>query len=510
MTTATRETIIGDPVDRVDGPLKVTGAAPYPSDFTFPDLTHAVLVQSTIAAGTIGGIDTAKAEAAPGVLAVITHENAPALADAPMHPFGPPPPFPLRDNRILHQGQHVAVVVARTREQAVAAARLVEISYEEVAPVLSIADPRAPVLLDRWGQDVDRGDVTAALASAEVVYDQTFTTAAVTPNPMGLFATVARWDGNRLTVHDSSQDPMFARKTLATVFGLPETDVRVLVPYLGGGIRGRTPRLAARDLDRARGPGRGPPGQAGADPAADVHVGRPPAGDPATGAARCHPRWPADGDGSRVHRDNRGRGRRRGRARHAAHRQCLLLPERGDPRPAGAAAHPEPPLDARPRHDPGQLRGGVRARRAVLHARHRPDRAAAAQLRRGSSGVGAAVVEQGTAGVLPRRCRAIRLGAPYARDRIDARRELAGRLRNGRSHVHARARHLARPRCRSAATAPRTCAAPPPTSVPAPTRSRHRSRPSCSDWISARYRSRSATATCRSRRTPVVREWRRR
>ncbi len=89
MTTATRETIIGDPVDRVDGPLKVTGAAPYPSDFTFPDLTHAVLVQSTIAAGTIGGIDTAKAEAAPGVLAVITHENAPALADAPMHPFGP-------------------------------------------------------------------------------------------------------------------------------------------------------------------------------------------------------------------------------------------------------------------------------------------------------------------------------------------------------------------------------------------------------------------------------------
>jgi CO/xanthine dehydrogenase Mo-binding subunit len=236
MTTVTRETIIGDPVDRVDGPLKVTGAAPYPSDFTFPDLTHAVLVQSTIAAGRISSIDAAAAEAAPGVLAVITHENAPALADAPLTPLGPPPPFPFKDNRILHQGQHVAVVVARTREQAAAAARLVEISYEEVAPVLSIADPRAPVLLDRWGQDVDRGDVTAALASAEVVYDETFTTAAVTNNPMGLFATVARWDGNRLIVHDSSQDPMSARRALATVFGLPETDVRVLVPYLGGGF----------------------------------------------------------------------------------------------------------------------------------------------------------------------------------------------------------------------------------------------------------------------------------
>jgi CO/xanthine dehydrogenase Mo-binding subunit len=236
MTAVTRETIIGAPVDRVDGPLKVTGAAPYPSDFTYPGLTHAVLVQSTIAAGTITGIEAAAAEAAPGVLAVITHQNAPALAEALPGPLGPPPPFPLRDNRIAHHGQHVAVVVANTREQARAAARLVEIDYEEAAAVLRIDDPRAPVLVNKWGQDVDRGDVTAALASAEVVYDQTFTTAAVTPSPMGLFATVARWEDNRLTVHDASQDPMLVRKTLAAVFGLPETDVRVLVPYLGGGF----------------------------------------------------------------------------------------------------------------------------------------------------------------------------------------------------------------------------------------------------------------------------------
>jgi CO/xanthine dehydrogenase Mo-binding subunit len=236
MTTAAREKIMGDPVDRVDGPLKVTGTAPYPSDFTFPGLTHAILVQSTIAAGTIRGIDAAEAEAAPGVLAVITHENAPALAEGPMTPLGPSPPFPLRDNRIVHRGQHVAVVVAQTREQARAAARLVRIGYEETAAVLGIGDPRAPVLVNKWGLDVDRGDVTAALASAEVTYDETFTTAAVTPNPMGLFATVARWDGDRLTVHDASQDPMLVRKTLTAVFDLPETDVRVLVPYLGGGF----------------------------------------------------------------------------------------------------------------------------------------------------------------------------------------------------------------------------------------------------------------------------------
>jgi xanthine dehydrogenase YagR molybdenum-binding subunit len=236
MTTATRETTIGDRVDRIDGPLKVTGAAPYPSDFTFPGLTHAALVQSTIAAGTIRGVGTAAAQAAPGVLAVITHENAPALAEAPIAPLGPPPPFPLRDNQIMHYGQHVAIVVARTREQAVEAARLVQIDYKESPSVLRIDDPSAPVLLNRWGQDVNRGDVTAALASAEVVYDETFTTAAVTNNPMGLFATVARWEGNRLTVHDASQDPMWARKTLAAVFGIPETNVRVLVPYLGGGF----------------------------------------------------------------------------------------------------------------------------------------------------------------------------------------------------------------------------------------------------------------------------------
>ena len=237
MTTATRETIIGDPVDRVDGPHKVTGTARYPSDYTFPDLTHAVLAQSTIAAGSIKGIDVAKAEAAPGVLAVITHENAPALVAGPTARFDPSPTAPpLEDDRILYRGQPVAVVVARTREQAAAAARLVEIEYEEAVPVLRIDDPRAPVVPDRWGQDVDRGDVSAALAAAEVVYDEIFTTAAVTNNPMGLFATVARWEGNRLTVHDASQDPMSTRVALAAAFELPETDVRVLVPYLGGGF----------------------------------------------------------------------------------------------------------------------------------------------------------------------------------------------------------------------------------------------------------------------------------
>jgi CO/xanthine dehydrogenase Mo-binding subunit len=239
MTTTTRQRIIGEPVDRVDGPLKVTGSALYPSDFTFPDLTHAVLVQSTIAAGTITGIDAAEAEAAPGVLAVITHLNAPPLVAGPTARFDTAPTSPpLKDNRIGHRGQHVAVVVAQTRQQAAAAARLVEIDYDEAAPVLTIDDPRAPVAVDprRIGPSVDRGDVTAALASADVAYDEVFTTAPVTNSPMGLFTTVACWEGHRLTVHDTNQDPLSTRRALATAFGLPETDVRVLVPYLGGGF----------------------------------------------------------------------------------------------------------------------------------------------------------------------------------------------------------------------------------------------------------------------------------
>jgi CO/xanthine dehydrogenase Mo-binding subunit len=236
MTNASESKLLGDPVDRVDGPLKVTGAAPYPSDVTFPGLVHAALVQSTIAAGTISRISTEETEAAPGVLAVLTYQNAPALAEGPMTPLGPSPRFPLKDNRVLHYGQHVAIVVAQTHEQAAAAARLVTIDYQETAPVLGIDNPRAPVSRNPWGLEMERGDVAAALASAEVTYDETFTTAAETNNPLGPFATVASWEGDRLSVHESTQWPMMVRQNLATVFGLPEDNVRVLVPYLGGGF----------------------------------------------------------------------------------------------------------------------------------------------------------------------------------------------------------------------------------------------------------------------------------
>jgi len=229
-------TFLGKPLDRVDGAMKVTGTAHYPSDFAFPGLAHAALVQATIAAGSIKRIDTGRAEAAAGVLAVVTYENAPAMAEAPATGLGPSPPLELRDDRVRYRGQHVAIVVAETEEQAHAAARLVAIEYEVDASILGITNSQAQILRNPWGLEVRRGDVEAALASAPVVYDQTFTIAAETNNPMGLFATVARWDGDRLLIHDSTQWPMAVRRVLAAVFSIPEDHVRLLAPHIGGGF----------------------------------------------------------------------------------------------------------------------------------------------------------------------------------------------------------------------------------------------------------------------------------
>ncbi|WP_127503851.1 xanthine dehydrogenase family protein molybdopterin-binding subunit [Actinoplanes solisilvae] len=236
MTATINDRLLGQPFDRLDGVLKATGAAPYPSDVSIPGQAHAVLLQSPIGAGRIRAIDSTAAEAAPGVVAVITHLNSPALGEAPMTGLGGPPRNPFTDDRVLHYGQNVAVVVAERREQAMAAALLVDVDYEVSAPILDMDDPRAAVENNAWGLETHDGDVEAALAGAQVTYDGTFRIAPETNNPIGLFTTVAEWDGDRLTIHDSTQWPMMVRASLAAVFGVPEAGVRVLVPYLGGGF----------------------------------------------------------------------------------------------------------------------------------------------------------------------------------------------------------------------------------------------------------------------------------
>jgi CO/xanthine dehydrogenase Mo-binding subunit len=233
--TMTEPTTVGAGIDRVDGPLKVAGAAPYPSDVSYPGMAYVALVRSTIAAGRISDLDTAAAEAMPGVLAVITHRNAPRLNTGPVNNLGPTPPPPLQDDRILHYGQYVAVVVAEKGYQAAAAARAVTVAYERAEAALNIEDSRGELRIDPFGTDFEQGDVAAALASADVVHEATYTTAENTNNPLGLFATVAVWDGDQVTVHDATQWTSNTRTTIAQMFGLPETAVRVYAKYVASG-----------------------------------------------------------------------------------------------------------------------------------------------------------------------------------------------------------------------------------------------------------------------------------
>ena len=119
-------------------------------------------------------------------------------------------------------------------EQAKAAAALIEVTYERDTPVLSFDDPRTSPVLHPWTPDTMRGDAPRALAAAEVQVKATYTTAENTNNPIGLFATVAVWDGEALTVHDTTQYPHGVRDSLAATFGIDPVGVRVLVPFVGG------------------------------------------------------------------------------------------------------------------------------------------------------------------------------------------------------------------------------------------------------------------------------------
>lgn len=236
MTTLETRKIVGAGLDRVDAPLKVTGAAQYPNDFSFPGMAHAALVGSTIAAGRIRGIDVTEALAAPGVLTVITHLSAPKLERGPMTLLGGSPPAPLQDDRVLHYGQHIAIVVAESAEEARHAARLVRVEYEATEALLDVDDPRAEILENPWGLDTERGDVNAGFAQSDVVVEGTYTTPDNTNNPLGLMTTIASWHGDGLTVHDSTQWPHNVRTSLATIFKVPESGIRVLAPFVGGGF----------------------------------------------------------------------------------------------------------------------------------------------------------------------------------------------------------------------------------------------------------------------------------
>ncbi|WP_371663014.1 xanthine dehydrogenase family protein molybdopterin-binding subunit [Streptomyces sp. NBC_00280] len=225
---------VGAPLSRVDGVLKVTGKAEYAAEHDLKGVVHAVIVDASIGRGRIRSIDTRAAEKHAGVLRVIHHGNAPKLPYRDNTGSNNPAGRRLRvfqDDRVLFHGQPVAVVVANTLEAAQHGASLVEVRYDVEKPStdLTKAEPGEPT-------NYARGDAEAGLRSSAVRLDLTYELARNHHNPMEPHATVARWDGNRLTVWDKTQWIVGTHDEIAAVFDLPADTVRVINPFVGGGF----------------------------------------------------------------------------------------------------------------------------------------------------------------------------------------------------------------------------------------------------------------------------------
>ena len=236
---------IGTPLDRVDGPLKVRGAARYSAEYPLEGLAHAVLLQSTIARGRIVALDATAAEEAPGVLTVLTHVNTdglPAL-DSFLRGGATVQTAPLmQDDRVHYAGQHIGIVVAETLEQAQQAAGLVQVEYAVEPPLIGLADrldeayPAAPFFAGT-GPDSLRGDLDGAMAAAEVRLDRTYRTPIEHHNPLEPPATTAVWDADgRLTVYDANQFVVGIRQGLSAALGVPPERIWVISRFLGGGF----------------------------------------------------------------------------------------------------------------------------------------------------------------------------------------------------------------------------------------------------------------------------------
>jgi len=225
---------VGAPMDRVDGRLKVTGAAKYSAEMPAAQMSYAVIVQSTVANGTVTSIDTSDARTVPGVIRILTHENAPKL----------PPQTRvlalLQDDIVRYNGQPIALVVADTLEHATDAAHRVRATYSSSRPVTVMkaaagtAYPPAPA----FGQKPDskKGDLAAGLARSDVRIDRTYTTPIENHNAMEPHATIAVPDGDKLTVYDATQYIVGDRDAVATTLGLPKENVRLVCYFTGGGF----------------------------------------------------------------------------------------------------------------------------------------------------------------------------------------------------------------------------------------------------------------------------------
>ncbi|TCN30983.1 xanthine dehydrogenase family protein molybdopterin-binding subunit [Sinorhizobium americanum] len=232
--------VIGKPLPRVDGRAKVTGSARYAADFNQPGQVYAVIVNATAGLGRIAGVDSAMVESMPGVIAVITHRNAPRL------PYGEHKSYidpavgerlhVLQDDRVRFYGQPVAIVVADTLDRAERGASSLKLAYEAERPIVDPADPTVDAIVPEGARhaDTSRGDADAMLAGAPVMVDETYDIARENHNPMEAHATIAAWSGDRLTLWSKSQFVVNEQAEIAAIFGIPPENVQVICPFIGG------------------------------------------------------------------------------------------------------------------------------------------------------------------------------------------------------------------------------------------------------------------------------------
>jgi xanthine dehydrogenase YagR molybdenum-binding subunit len=253
---------IGGPALRIDGPAKVTGQARYPSDEPVAHPAYAFLVTSAIGRGRAPDFDLTEARGVPGVLDILTHQNVGDQVKTPPGPGGPEQTTTLESERIWHDGQIIAVVVADSYEAAREAAFKVRPHYVAEPPTATFGSPglelEDPTERDKQHEHPRTGDAEAAFAAGAVKVDSRYATPTQHHNPMELFTTTCFWEGGRLVILESSQFVHGLRSAVAKQLGLQPTDVRVVSRFVGGafGSRGSvTSRtawiaLAARRLKR--------------------------------------------------------------------------------------------------------------------------------------------------------------------------------------------------------------------------------------------------------------------
>jgi xanthine dehydrogenase YagR molybdenum-binding subunit len=241
--------LIGAPVSRLDGPQKVQGQARFAAEFPMQDMVYAALAYSTVPKGRIASLDTTAARAAPGVVLVMTHENAPRMKPMPLFMSkdkaagGDDLPI-MQDDLVYWNGQPIALVLAATQEQADHAKDLIRVTYEAAPSTTSFAAARAkgtqPGNFQGEPMKLEIGDAEAALLAAPHRVDATYTTPRHNHNAIELHAATLAWKGDELTIHDASQAVAHMAWSMAEIFGLDEKQVHVTSPYVGGGFGSKT------------------------------------------------------------------------------------------------------------------------------------------------------------------------------------------------------------------------------------------------------------------------------